>query len=223
MKQLLLDIRPDAPQVFSNFVPGANSALLAALERSILGDAHVYHWGDAASGRTHLLRAAVAASNAAGRPALCLAAAQVGAALPDDTAMLIAIDDVEQLSPQAQIALFNSFNRARQSNQTLLLSGPCPPRALALREDLRTRIGQCLVFEVRPLDDAARREILTSLAERRGLQLSDEVSAFILRHGRRDLPSLVAVIDALDRASLEHKRPVTLALLRTLTQAGLPL
>lgn len=223
MRQLVLDIRPDAPQDFSNFVPGANTALLEALERSILGDAHVYLWGETASGRTHLLRAAVAASQAAGRPAAYLAAMQIGDALPDDAEMLIAVDDVDQLAPAAQIALFNSFNRARVNNQTLLLVGPCPPRALTLREDLRTRIGQCLVFEVKPLDDDARRQILASLAERRGLQLSDDLGAFILRHGRRDLPSLVAVVDALDRASLERKRPVTLALLRTLIQAGLPL
>ncbi|MCK7496103.1 MAG: hypothetical protein MZW92_38055 [Comamonadaceae bacterium] len=37
---------------------------------------------------------------------------------------------------------------------------------------------------------------------------------YLLRHGERDLPSLMAVLDALDRVSLEQQRPVTLPLLR---------
>jgi DnaA-homolog protein len=145
----------------------------------------------------------------------------VGAALPDTAGLLLAIDDIEELDDDAQIALFNAFNRSATYNQTLLLAGPQPPRNLVVREDLRTRIGQTLVFELRPLDDATRAAILATLAERRGMKLPDEVVAFLLRHGRRDLPSLVGTIDALDAASLERKRPVTLALLRDVMQPDL--
>ena len=42
-----------------------------------------------------------------------------------------------------------------------------------------------------------------------------------LRHGRRELSSLLAVLDALDTASLERKRPITLPLLREMMQQGL--
>jgi DnaA family protein len=92
---------------------------------------------------------------------------------------------------------------------------------LALREDLRTRIGQCLIFAVRPLDDASRAAILHTLAARRGLRLGGEVTGFLLARGRRDLPGLLAAFRALDAASLEHKRPITLALLRQLMREGL--
>lgn len=44
---------------------------------------------------------------------------------------------------------------------------------------------------------------------------------FLLRHGRRDLASLRTVLDALDAASLERKRPITLPLLREMMQHGL--
>jgi len=46
---------------------------------------------------------------------------------------------------------------------------------------------------------------------------------YLLRHGRRDLPSLMAMLDSLDRASLEQKRPPTLPLLRELMQSSLDL
>ena len=150
-----------------------------------------------------------------------MAAADVDASLPETAAALLAIDDVDQLAPEAQIALFNAFNRARGNGQSLLLSGPAAPLGLRLREDLRTRIGQSLIYEVQPLDDAARAAILAALAERRGLRLADEVVDFLLRHGRRELSTLRAVLDTLDAASLERKRPITLPLLREMIQQGL--
>jgi DnaA-homolog protein len=197
MKQLLLDLRADAPATLDNFIAGENDELLRALHETVLG------------------------ATQAGRPALHLAAAGVGSTLPDTPGLLLAVDDVECLDDAAQIALFNAFNRSATYNQTLLLAGPQPPRSLAVREDLRTRIGQTLVFELRPLDDATRAAILATLAERRGMKLPDEVVAFLLRHGRRDLPSLVGTVEALDAASLERKRPVTLALLREVLQPNL--
>lgn len=236
MKQLVLDIRPDAAPTLANFVVGANAELIAAL-REVGGEIgapmpcaahrrgepalrHLYLWGPAGSGRSHLLRATLAAA-AAGRPVCYLKAPEVGDELPETPDLLLAIDDVDRLAPNAQIALFNAFNRARGNGHMLLLAGAAAPLQLALREDLRTRIGQCLIFELRGLDDEARAAILTTLARRRGLPLSDEVTDFLLRHGRRDLPSLLAVLDALDAASLERKRAITLPLLREMMQAGL--
>lgn len=228
MKQLVLDIRPDTPPTLENFVAGANAELVAALSllaspatAAQLPARHLYLWGGPGSGRSHLLRATLGMARAAGRPTHLLAAADVDDSLPETVDALLAVDDVEQLSADAQIALFNAFNRARGNRQSLLLSGPSAPLGLALREDLRTRIGQTLVFEVRPLDDDARATLLATLAERRGLRLADEVVDFLLRHGRRDLASLRRVLDALDAASLERKRPITLPLLREMMQQGL--
>ena len=228
MKQLVLDIRPDAPPTLENFVAGANAELVATVSlltspamAAQLPARHIYLWGAPGSGRSHLLRAAVDAARTAGRPAHLLAAATVEDDLPETPDALLAIDDVDQLGAAAQIALFNAFNRARGNGQSLLLCGPAAPLGLALREDLRTRIGQSLIYQVQPLDDTARAEILATLAARRGLRLADEVVDFLLRHGRRELSSLREVLDALDRASLEHKRPITLPLLRDMIQQGL--
>lgn len=221
MRQLVLELHPDAAPRLDNFVVGENCELLAALEQTVIGTDHLYLWGPPGSGRTHLLRAAVAACADAGRPACYVAGGPLGAVMPADEDALVAVDDIEALAPQAEIALFNAFNRARVLNQTLLLSGMHAPLELDRREDLRTRIGQCLVFELRPLDDRTRADILVTLAGRKGLHLGDEVIDFLLRHGRRDIPSLVTALDALDRASLERKRPATLPLLRELMQGGL--
>ncbi|MGE0012052.1 MAG: DnaA regulatory inactivator Hda [Azoarcus sp.] len=226
MKQLVLDISSDAPPTLDNFVVGANSELVASLsllatDRSLLPVPHLYLWGTSGKGRSHLLQGAVAVAAANGRQTHYLSADAVRDALPETPDALLAIDDIDLLRPEAQVALFNAFNRARLNGQSLLLAGLQPPLALALREDLRTRIGQSLIFEVQPLDDDSRAAILATLAERRGLRLADEVVDFLMRHGRRDLPSLLAAFNALDAASLEQKRPITLPLLREMMQQGL--
>jgi DnaA family protein len=221
VKQLVLDIRSDAPPSFDNFVAGTNQPALDALADPATG--HVYLWGEAGSGKSHLLQAVCAAARDAGRTAHFRRAADIDADLPDDADALLAVDDIPALGEAAQITLFNAFNRSARRGQRLVLSGTCAPLGLTLREDLRTRVGQCLVFHLQPLDDLARSAILTSQAQRRGLRLENEVVGYLLRYGRRDLPSLLATLDALDQASLEHKRPITLPLLRELLQQGLPL
>jgi DnaA family protein len=70
------------------------------------------------------------------------------------------------------------------------------------------------VYQVHGLTDEEKAQALERHAAARGFTLPREVTDWLLRHGRRDLPWLVAVVDALDRHSLETKRPVTLPLLR---------
>ncbi|MDQ8023731.1 MAG: DnaA regulatory inactivator Hda [Moraxellaceae bacterium] len=211
MRQLVLDLRPSPSPRFDNFVSGPNQALLAALQQQIAArDGSVlYLWGSPGSGRSHLLQAAVQAC-AGQRPAHYAQAAVT----PVETGALLAIDDVEQLSADAQIELFRSLIGAREAGACLVLAGNAPPAALPLRPDVASRIAQGLVFEIQPLDDAARADLLGCHARERGFALDDSIVQWLLRHGQRDLPWLLAVLDALDEASLAHGRRVTLPLVR---------
>ena len=94
-----------------------------------------------------------------------------------------------------------------------------PPAQLPLREDLRSRLGWGLVYEVKPLTDAEKAVYLHAEAARRGLRLSDEVVWYLLTHVRRDMPSLGAILEHLDRASLEQHRALTLPLVREALRA----
>ena len=185
----------------------------------LAGSDPLYLWGPSGCGKSHLLQAAVALAAEAGRPAQLIAGEDLE--LLPDAPGLLAIDAVDEAPAEAQIALFNIINRRVVHDQTLLLAGRVAPLALAVREDLRTRIGQGLIFRVQPLGEAELRAILEARAQERGLRLDGEVLDFMLRHGRRDLSSLLAVFEALDAASLEYKRPITLPLLRSLIQTGL--
>ena len=227
MKQLVLDIRPDAPPTLENFVAGANAELVATVSllaspatAAQLPARHIYLWGAPGSGRSHLLEA-TALLAAARRPVCHLPAAAIGAELAVAPGSLLVIDDVAELGTEAQVALFRTFNAARIAGLAFLIAGPAPVLRLDLREDLRTRIGQCLIYEVKPLSDDEKAAALRRHALLRGMQVDDGLLAYLLRHGRRDLPSLMGVLDALDQATLRQKRPATLPLLKEVLQLPL--
>ncbi|NTV94721.1 MAG: DnaA regulatory inactivator Hda [Thiobacillus sp.] len=214
MRQLVLNIRPEAAPRFDNFMPGDNLELLLALDalaRGELPEAVVYIWGSPGSGRSHLLLATVAEAGQHGRAARH---AEAGEALPDELDGLLAVDDVDRLDAEAQIRLFSLINQAREGAGTVLAAGPAAPGQLALRADLATRLGWGLVFGLRPLNEADRATAIHERAHALGLQLPEEVVRYLLSHGRRDLPSLLASVDALDAYSLSLKRPVTVPLVR---------
>ncbi|KAF0165620.1 MAG: hypothetical protein FD157_1247 [Rhodocyclaceae bacterium] len=223
-QQMLLDLKPEQPPTLENFVIGANAELVARLR--ILGETSsfeaIYIWGPQGGGKSHLLAATAEAARGK-RPTVFLNGAEAGAELPLATGTLLVIDDVQGLGPEAQIALFRAFNAARFLGLALLLAGDEPPLRLALREDLRTRIGQTLIYEIQSLSDDEKAAALQRHAIERGMLMDPGVVHYLLRHGRRDLPSLMAMLNSLDRASLEQKRPPTLPLLRELMQTSLDL
>jgi DnaA family protein len=196
MKQLALGISPPPQPTLENFVPGANAELLARLRELKAGkfaDNVLYLWGESGSGKSHLLQACGVLQACSGTHA---------------------VDDVENLDEAAQISLFNAINEARQSGAVVLAAGNAPPAQLPLREDLKSRLAWGLVYQVKLLSDAERSTYLRAEAARRGMQLPDEVVAYLLTRMRRDLRSLTAILDRLDQVSLELKRPITLPLLR---------
>ncbi|MDD2928276.1 MAG: DnaA regulatory inactivator Hda [Sideroxydans sp.] len=211
MSQMLLGIAPEWVPTLDNFVAGHNVELLAALRQAAAGAAEVravYLWGEKGGGKSHLLQAMVMQSQAAGQDA-CYATRTV-----PDAASVVAVDDVESLDDAAQIALFELYNRMREQGGLLLVSGTQAPAHLALRDDLRTRLGWGLVYQVHALSEEEKAEALRQHAGARGFDLPVEVTQYLLRHGRRDLPSLLQVLDALDEHCLRLKRAASVPLLK---------
>jgi DnaA-homolog protein len=211
MTQLLLGIGPDWVPTLANFVAGRNVELLAALRDALgvtRGERALYVWGETGSGKSHLLQAAVGQAQAAGMSAV-YACGEV-----PDAAQVVAVDEVEELDDAAQIALFALYNRLRESGGLLLMSGTQAPAFLALRDDLRTRLGWGLVYQVHALNDGEKAQALQQHALARGFELPNEVTTYLLRHGRRDLPALLATLDALDDHCMRLKRAATVPLLK---------
>jgi len=213
IRQLVLNIQPEAAPRFDNFLPGDNLELLLALDalaRGELPETVAYIWGAPGSGRSHLLRATVGAARQLGREVTYIADSR----LAEDLSGLLAVDDVDALDAGAQVRLFSLINQAREGSGLVLAAGPAAPAQLEVRADLATRLSWGLVFGLRPLNEADRATAIHERAAALGLQLPQDVVRYLLNHGRRDLPSLLASVDALDAYSLSLKRPVTVPLVR---------
>jgi DnaA family protein len=216
MKQLVLDLIPDAGPTLDNFVAGPNGEAVHALRELAAGarrEAVVYVFGAPGSGRTHLLRAVVA--SCAQERSLYIPA-DSGDALPDPLPDLVAWDDVHTLDDAAQARLFALQIRMRESGGVLLCAGDVPPARLALRADVVTRLAAGLTYPLHVLTDEDKAEAVSRHAELRGFRLGRDVIDYLLRRHARDLPTLIRMLEALDRYSLETKRPITVPLLREL-------
>lgn len=217
MKQLVLDLGADQAQSLDTFEVGQN-AELAHLMHQFAGrssrEHFAYLWGEAAAGKTHLLHALAATPGSR----------YIGAGAPESAFVyapevsLYLLDDCAALSPQAQIDAFALFNQIREHGAYMVSTGPVPPKVLPVREDLRTRMGWGLVYQIHGLSDDEKIAALNHAADARGLTLSASVLPYLLSHFRRDMRSLSTMLDALDQYSLETQRPVTLPLLRALLQ-----
>jgi DnaA family protein len=219
MTQLLLGIAPDWNPTLDNFVAGRNVELLSALRHALTttqGERGLYVWGETGSGKSHLLQAVVEHAREAGQSAV-YARGEVPEACPEPgrrVAQVVAVDDVESLDDGAQIALFALYNRLRESGGLLLVSGTQAPSFLKLRDDLRTRLGWGLAYQIHALNDGEKAEALKRHAQARGFDLPGEVTAYLLRHGRRDLPALLGTLDALDEHCLRLKRAASVPMLK---------
>lgn len=217
MTQLLLDIAPDWSPTLENFVAGRNEELIATLPQMLVGDIaerSIYLWGEANSGKTHLLLAILGAAHELG-----LSTAQASKNVPG-MAQVVAVDNVEGLDAEAQVELFTLYNRMRDSGGLLIVSGNAAPAHLQLRDDLRTRLGWGLVYELQPLSDEEKAAALAAHAAARGFELPAEVTQYLLRHGRRDWPYLLATLDALDTQCLRLQRGASLPLLKEVMAQG---
>ncbi|MCB5188348.1 AAA family ATPase [Methylobacillus caricis] len=202
MKQLLLDIQPPASPTLENFVVGRNAEALFQLKSTIQQDGNarfIYLWGASGCGKSHLITACNALAGQHGLNMIC-------------------VDDVHLLSDEEQISLFDIYNQLRESGGSLVASGQAAPGQMGLRDDLATRLAWGLAYQLHPLSDEEKAQALKIHAQARGMKLPDEVLDYCLRHLRRDMPNLIATIDALDEWSLTDKRAVTLPLLKQLLQ-----
>ena len=230
--QLPLGLRWPRRQRFEHFHAGDNAAAVAAVQAlaTQTGAPWLYLSGAAGSGKSHLLMAACQAAHEAGRTVQYLPLNHLRehfmAIRGIAGSQFIALDDVDALAGEreAEHALFDLYNRARAEGTALIFTAQVAPVQLPLvLPDLRSRLGACTQFALKPLDDGERRDVLKQQAALRGIELDDIVLDWLFARYARDLGALLDLLDRLDQASLAAQRRVTVPFLRTfLRETGRP-
>lgn len=163
--------------------------------------------GPRGSGKTHLLeifREETGARDAAGAFDAALALAEDGQPITWDGADRQPID---------QTALFHLINAVKSGGATLLLSGRQPPAGWNLTlPDLRSRLNAAAFVEITEPGDALLSAVVMKLFADRQVEIEPHVVQFIIRRMERSVGSALEIVDRLDKAALERRRPITRAL-----------
>ncbi|MBI3775280.1 MAG: DnaA regulatory inactivator Hda, partial [Gammaproteobacteria bacterium] len=132
---------------------------------------------------------------------------------------LVCVDDVDAIAGLSiwEEALFHLYNRITEQGHCLVLSACAAPAELKLQlPDLASRLAWGLVLHLEALAENDKLVALQLRAQQRGFELPNDVAQFLLRRCPRDTPSLFALLDRLDEASLAAQRKLTIPFVRKL-------
>jgi DnaA family protein len=187
-----------------------------------IGIQQILLWGDAQSGKSHLLQACCYQLAEQGLQANYL---PLKVLLPHGTKILsglhhsnlIVIDDVDTIlgNTDWEDALFNLINQARIAGQRLLLSSNKNPRDFKCYfTDLLTHLVWGSNYQLTELSQEEKPHFLQFRAKQRGFTLDDKVIDYIYKHYPQDMESLLEILDKLDQESLQRKAKITIPLVR---------
>ena len=186
---------------------------------------HMALTGPARAGKTHLAHVWMQESGAQ----------LISAALLDDaTAERLAghghvvVEDIDELSTlettrrrAAEEALFHLYNLAAAEGVWLLVTGrDAPGRWPVETPDLASRLAALPVARVAAPDDTLLSSLMVKLFADRQLQVAPGVIQYLSRRIERSCAAAEGMVQALDRLSLERKKPVTKVMAAEVLGAG---
>ena len=219
--QLPLPIHQSDDETLENFYAENNLLLLNSLQKNFLQlhQQFFYLWGNKGSGKSHLLKGVCQHYLAQQRPALYVPLNKAQYFSPAvlenlEQQALVCLDDLQAVIGNAEweVAIFDLINRVRETGRTLLImSDDQSPANLPVQlPDLASRLTWGEVYQLAPLNDKQKIDVLQKAAYQRGIELPDETANFLFKRLERDMKTLFNALEKLDQASLQAQRKLTI-------------
>ncbi len=129
------------------------------------------------------------------------------------TARALVIDDADlATAPRLLLELYNLLVE-RRGHLLLTATGPVEGWGLAL-PDLLSRLKAAASARIAPPDDALLAALLVKQFGDRGLSVPPAIVEYLIARMERSFAAAAQLVEALDRASLRARRPVTMGLAR---------
>ncbi len=187
------------------FVSEANARAFAMIEApQTWPDGKLALVGPTGAGKSHLARIFRTAQDAD-----VIAAAD----LPETfqtSARAVIVEDVEQLPPEAEEALFHLHNNLRAAGGLLLLTSDRPPARWPIRlPDLASRMQAATVIEIDNPDDALLTALIMKLFADRQIIPKPELVQYLATRIERSYAAAARIVAELDNASLAQGRKIS--------------
>lgn len=223
-EQLFLGLNLSDEATFANFFAHTQSpnALVVSSLLNFFNDQQenfIYLWGASGSGVTHLLQAVCHQSQEKNLSFQYLPLRELVGYSPEELCNglevldLICLDGFEAVAGRQdwEKALFNLFNRMQEQRHKLIISANASVRELPVKlADLSSRLQWGLTLHLQNMTDIEKQSALQMRAKVRGLELTDEVSQFLIQRLARDTNELFWQLQRLDNASLQEQRKLTI-------------
>ena len=213
MNQLGLPISLNASMLLESFV--ANKELLRLINQLFLNEksSEVYIYGASGQGKTHVLQGAVLKALEIDKNAVYI---DCNESFPEhildfvDQIDFICFDNVHSILRENQEIFFDLYNRARQAQIFILVSGNTLPSDLEVMKDLKTRLSLAVVYKLEELSDELTMSVIDSQMSQRNLSVNSNVYEYLFKSYSRDLKLLLSTMNDLDKASLQAKKPISI-------------
>lgn len=186
---------------------------------------HMALTGPARAGKTHLAHVWMQECGARLLPATLLddtaarRLASHGKVVIEDVDALAGLESARRLA--AEKALFHLYNLAAVEGTWLLLTGRAALGQWPVATpDLASRLAALPVARVDPPDDALLSSLMVKLFADRQLKVAPDVIRYLSVRIERSCAAAEDTVEALDRLSLERKKPVTRLMAAELLGAG---
>lgn len=180
-----------------------------------LAHAHVLAWpiwpgplslleGPPSSGKSHLARIwAERVGAALATPETAEDLSRLGGTLP------LVVEDVDRAGFE-EAALFHLVNQSMRDRRSLLMTSREPVANWPFEtDDLKSRARLAGRFDMRLSDDIQLSQMLVKLFGDRQVAVDPRVIAYLVARMERSADEAVALVDAMDRLSLERGTPIT--------------
>ena len=222
--QLLLPLAPSVGGRFSNFYGQHNRDVARALQAAVAeGQRDIYLAGPDGSGKSHLLTAVAQAVMETGGDVAHVPLSRVealGTVLLEglEARSVICIDDLQNVCGDEawEESLFHLINRCRDSGCQMVIAATAGPKSCGFElPDLVSRLSAMVRLSLNRPDDSDKRRILQGIARERGIDLPRKVTDYLMKHGSRHLPDLLAALRKMETQAARRKdQQMTLPLAR---------
>ena len=213
---------------FDLFVTGENHEAVQGIKNLASGSQQstIYVWAQTGTGVSHLLLAACMQADAMNQQVAYVPLSDHGEIDPQvlenlDNMDLVCIDDIDAIAGLSvwEQPLLHLYNRLRDKGCAMLIGAHASPQLLNFQlQDLKSRMAWGLVYHIKPLNDRDKIEVIQRRARARAFDLPVEVAGYLVNRVRRDLPSLITLLDELEKATLAEQRKLTIPIVKTFLQ-----